>query len=576
MNTKLLIISIILVITLPACSSVPEAEVSYDPKSLSFDSQRAFALEDEFASQFPYRSSGQPNNKLAAEWIYQVMTSYGFDCQNDEWEVINYSQTVVMRDVACTLPGDSRNEILAVAHHDQSPATIEGADNDASGIAILLELARVFGTEKPLPYTLVLIATDGEEYGMLGTRRYIQTHPNLQDIIAGISLDNLGKSFSNGIRMEPTGQFRNYGQIWLQLLTQAAAKAAGNLWIPQLRSPVDQVLDQAVPISQMDQGPMVAAGIPALGFDKVIPPEYVELNWASYHSPLDTMQYQSADTLHQTGRVAEALIRQLVSMNSFPNLPGPYLYLESSHQILRGAGLWLIFACFVALFFIGSIFSGGTGFRNKMFQWFHLLPHFLSLWLPLIASILLLYLFVATGLMDKYAVYPATTKDPAIVTPHWPAVILFLTGLVVFFMLCRWLVQRYSMNDSAPTPGIVKSFAMFIVGLSALYIMLINPFSLLFFVPLLFWFLIKGKQGAWLLLDIILFVLGGLMVYVLFYVLGFVIQRSNFAVLWYMMMMFSIREIGFVTALSITAILAAGVSMIIKVPVKRVKQAPKP
>ena len=573
MNTKLLIISIILVISLAACSPVPEAQVSYDPKALGFDSQRAFAIEGEFTGQFTYRSSGQPNSKLAVDWIYQQMSTYGWDCQVDEWEVINYSQPVVMRNVACTLPGDSSNEILVVAHHDQSPATIEGADNDASGIAILLELARIFGREKPLPYTLVFVATDGEEYGMLGTRRYIQTHPNLQDNIAGISLDNLGKSFSIGIRMEPTGQFRNYGQIWLQLLTQAAAKAAGNLWIPQLRSPVDQVLDQAVPLSQMDQGPMVAAGIPALGFDKVITPEFVELNWASYHSPMDTMQYQSADTLYQTGRVPEALIRQLLSMNSFPNLQGPYLYLESSHQIVRGAALWLIFACFVALFFIGSIFSGGTRLRDKILQWFHLIPHFLSLWLPMVASILLLYLLVATGLMDKYAVYPATTKDPAIITPHWPAVILFLVGLVVFFMLSRWLVQRYSMNDSAPTPGIIKSFALFIVGLSALYIMLINPFSLLFFVPLLFWFLINGKQGARHLLDIILFVLGGLMVYVLFYVMGFVIQRSNFAVLWYMLMMFSIREISFITALSITAIIAAGVSMISKVPVKRGKPA---
>jgi hypothetical protein len=49
-----------------------------------------------------------------------------------------------------------------------------------------------------------------------------------------------------------------------------------------------------------------------------------------------------------------------------------------------------------------------------------------------------------------------------------------------------------------------------------------------------------------------------------------VIQRSNFAVLWYLMMMFSIREVSFITSGIIMAILAAGISMIVNVPVKKV------
>ena len=564
MNTKTLIILSIFILFLTACIAQPQVQVSYDPAALRFDNQHAFELQGEFASRFPYRSSGQPNSQLAVEWIRQQMTGYGWTCQIDEWAVVNYSQPVTMRNVVCSLPGASPKEILVVAHHDQSPATIEGADNDASGIAILLELARIFGSEQTPPYTLVFVASDGEEYGMLGTRRYIQMHPNPGDIIAGISLDNLGKALYTGMKVEAIGQFRNYGQIWLQLAAQDVAQAAGDLWITQLRAPLDQVLDQAVPISFMDQGPMVAAGVPALGFAGVIPPESAELSWSTYHTPLDTMQVESASTLYQTGRIPEALIRQLLSMKTFPNEPGPYIYFESGRQTLRGASLWAIFVVFVALFFVGSFFSGGTRLKGKLFRWIEVLPHYLSLWLPLVASILLLYLFVAVGLMDKYELYPATTKDPAIVTPHWPAVILFLLGLVAFFTLSRWLLRRFSGSRTAPETGIVKSLALFVVGLAAVYILLINPFSLLFFVPLLFWFLIKGRRGFGRLLDILWFILGGLIVYALFYFFGFVIQRSNFAVLWYMMMMFSIREVGFLTALVITAIIAAGLSMIVK------------
>jgi hypothetical protein len=555
-------------VILPACSAEPQIQVSYDPTSLRFDSQRAFELQGELAQQFPYRSSGQPNNRLAAEWINQQMTRYGWSCKIDEWTVINYSLPVDMNNVVCTLPGNSNKEILMVAHHDQSPSTIEGADNDASGIGILLELGRVFASERPLPYTMTFVSTDGEEYGMLGSRRYIQTHANPHDIIAGFSLDNLGKALYTGMKYENAGQFRKYGQIWLPLLARDVAKTASDLWTVQIRGPIDQVLDQAVPISQMDQGPMVAAGIPALGFAGVIPPESAALSWSTYHTPLDTMQYESADTLYQAGRIPEALIRQLLSMGSFPNAPGPYIYFDSSQQIFRGPALYAIFIGFVALFFLGGVFIGGRGLKGKLANWIDLLPHFLSVWLPLVASVLLLYLFVALGLMDKYEVYPATTKDPAIVSPHWPAVILFLLGLIAFFILSRKLVRRYYTDLTSPGFGMVKSLAFFIIGLAALYILLINPFSLLFLVPTLFWFLIKGRKGAGRVLDIVLFLLGFLIVYALLYFFGFVIQRSNFAVLWYIMMMFSIKEISFITASAITAIIAAGLSLVVNVPVK--------
>ena len=67
--------------------------------------------------------------------------------------------------------------------------------------------------------------------------------------------------------------------------------------------------------------------------------------------------------------------------------------------------------------------------------------------------------------------------------------------------------------------------------------------------------------------DIIFFILGWLMVIASFYFFGFVIQRMNFAVMWYMMM-FSIGEVGPPAALAVTAVIAAALTMIIAPPVK--------
>src|SRR5512135_1532111 len=106
------------------------------------------------------------------------------------------------------------------------------------------------------------------------------------------------------------------------------------------------------------------------------------------------MANQSADVLYQSGRIPEAVIRQLMTMRTFPDESGPHLYFESSQQVLRGVPLWGIFIGFVLLFFMGSAFAGGTNFKTKLRQWWNVLPHFLGLWLPLVAAFALLYLFV--------------------------------------------------------------------------------------------------------------------------------------------------------------------------------------
>jgi alkaline phosphatase isozyme conversion protein len=130
---------------------------------LQFSGERAAALEKQFVHQFPLRASGQPNSPRAAAWLKGQLIKKGWKCQIDSWEVVNYSKPVTLRNVVAMLPGKSTREIVVMAHHDQSPATVEGADNDGSGISLLLHLSEIFGTEQPLPYTLVFVATDGEE-----------------------------------------------------------------------------------------------------------------------------------------------------------------------------------------------------------------------------------------------------------------------------------------------------------------------------------------------------------------------------------------------------------------------------
>jgi hypothetical protein len=555
----------IMILAISACAPAPKVEAQYNPADIRFSGEQTFAIEEQFVTNHPNRVSGSEESAAAATWLRDQFTDRGWSCEIDEWEAVLYGETTILRNVVCRLPGESDEEILVLAHHDIAPTTIQGADNDGSGIAILLHLAEIFAIETPLPYTLVFLADDAEEYGMLGSRRYVETHPDTEKIIAGISLDNLGRVYYEDMITELVGQYEGYGPIWLALAAREAAQAADTEWEVILKGPIDQVLNQAITISLTDQGPINAAGVPAIGFGAGYAAEYADIHHQCWHDPCDNMDLQSPDALQQSGIITEALIRQLLAMETFPASSGPYLYLDGSQEVFSGLPLYLIFIGFVSIFFIGSYLISRESLGEKFSGWLNALPHFLGLWLPLVASILLLYLLVAVGVMQKFTSYPGTTKDLSQLNPNWLAVSLFLVGLILFFAIGRWIVKRFA-GDFVPEFGYVKSLGFLIIGLISLVILIIDPFALLFFIPVLFWFLIGGRSGAGRILDVIFFLLGGLMIYALIYFFGFLILRYEFVFLWYFMTAISTGMFSFVDVAAGAAVMAAGLSMIIRPP----------
>ena len=70
-----------------------------------------------------------------------------------------------------------------------------GADDNASGVAGLLELARIISTQNPKPRrTIIFIAFSGEEEGLIGSNYYVN-HPvvPLANTVAMINLDMIGR-----------------------------------------------------------------------------------------------------------------------------------------------------------------------------------------------------------------------------------------------------------------------------------------------------------------------------------------------------------------------------------------------
>lgn len=85
-------------------------------------------------------------------------------------------------------------EIIICAHYD-SYAESPGADDNASGVAAVIELARTTfkNLSKLNGYNIKFITFSGEEKGLLGSRHYLDTHSDeLKNCILLINLDQIG------------------------------------------------------------------------------------------------------------------------------------------------------------------------------------------------------------------------------------------------------------------------------------------------------------------------------------------------------------------------------------------------
>ncbi len=121
--------------------------------------------------------------------------------QFDQWGSVEI-HTFEVNGKACknlilNLPSQERSRhknlapILIGAHYDAVPGT-SGADDNATGVAVLLELARMFATQ-PARYPLRLVAFDMEEYGLLGSADYAaKLKQEKQPLRLMISLEMLG------------------------------------------------------------------------------------------------------------------------------------------------------------------------------------------------------------------------------------------------------------------------------------------------------------------------------------------------------------------------------------------------
>jgi len=187
--------------------------------SVLFFSSKAFATpEFDFNRAYEYlkkqcdfgpRPPGSPAHKNTRDYLISELKKYARGVTAQNFTQPASDKTLELTNIIAIFGPESENSILLSAHwdtrpiaeHDPDPKNqkkpIMGANDGASGVAVLLELARIFH-ENPPPMKIVMVLFDGEDYGrssddmFFGSRYFARRIPKQWIPDYGILLDMIG------------------------------------------------------------------------------------------------------------------------------------------------------------------------------------------------------------------------------------------------------------------------------------------------------------------------------------------------------------------------------------------------
>jgi Peptidase family M28 len=437
----------------------------------AFDRVGAVELASELARLYPDRVPGTAGAAGAAQWFRQQLSPYGLRVASDRFraDVPGVGERTLVNQLV-TVPGRSSDEIVVMAHRDDN-GNGPGANNNASGIAALIQLARLYGS--PLgaravgpQHTLVFVATDGGAFGALGAQRFAETHRG--HVVAAVDLAALAGRGPPRIVIAGT-EPRLASPVLVETAAQRVLDQAGQR--PAHPGPVGQLVDLGFPYTLHEQGPLLAHGLPALtltsGGER--PP-------ASFVDGPDEL---NGLRLAQLGRSAQQLLQWLDFGAELA--PGTARYVYFGPRVLPGwaVELVLLAALLPFLFATVDVFarsrrrhvrltSALRSYRSRAAFWF---------WVAAV--------FELFALIGVWPAAPSVPLPPDVVpVTDWP--VLGLLGLLVFaglgwFVARQRLVPRRSVTATEELAGTIA--ALLVLAVLALLVVATNPFALVFLLP---------------------------------------------------------------------------------------------
>jgi len=282
------------VLLLLSCTSPVQPTAIPTPTPVTFNGQRAYADVQTQVNFGPRHPETEGHSKLQ-QWIRAELESTGWTVEIQESEALGHPiENVVAK------RGDDAPQIIMGAHYDSRmfadndpdaanhTQPVPAANDGASGVAVLLELARSL-PDSTVPVWLVFF--DAEDNGriegwdwILGSREFVKNNPVQPHAV--IIVDMIGDADLN-IYRERNSNVALTDQIW------ATAKSLGY---------EKQFIDEYKHSMLDDHTPFLEAGIPAV--------DIIDFDYPYWHTMQDTPDKVSAESLKAVGETLRVWIIQ--------------------------------------------------------------------------------------------------------------------------------------------------------------------------------------------------------------------------------------------------------------------------
>lgn len=258
--------------------------------------------------EFGPRIPGSEGHRQMGDWLVEQMQQRADTVMEQTWTHVTASgDSLPMRNVFARFNPDAPRRVLYVAHWDTRPVSekadaarrdipVPGANDGGSGVALLMAIADEL-KRQPANVGVDLLFTDGEDYGnfdrdedvLIGARYFATNLPEADyNPMLGVVWDMIGDA-----------SLRIYQEDYS---LRAAPEVVDRVWrAARELGYADTFVDYSQGGVTDDHIPLQQAGLRVISV--------IDLDYPPHHTPDDTLDKVSANSLQLVGEVAMAVLR---------------------------------------------------------------------------------------------------------------------------------------------------------------------------------------------------------------------------------------------------------------------------
>jgi uncharacterized membrane protein YidH (DUF202 family) len=288
-----------------------------------FNTDSAYANLHHLAVTIGPRDMGSQNERTALAWTALRFDTFGADTAY-VMPVLHSKTTNTTTGVAIGIfPGRTDSMIVIGGHIDSDFRENPGANDDASGTAVMIELARLW-SQRPRHYTLLFAAFGGEEGGLVGSRWFVEHFEHLARVALMLQIDMAG---SDEALIPLLDTKTHQAPEWLVRDAYAMDRVLGYNCLDY--PPNFFTLNTLMGGAGSDHDPFLEKKIPAIDFTAGV-------NTSPIHTINDRMEFIDKNSLARSGKIVDGLLQKYDSQGIPAARTGNYMLLEMF------GGIWFL------------------------------------------------------------------------------------------------------------------------------------------------------------------------------------------------------------------------------------------